>query len=78
MIFQKLLLSLMEVFMEKLAKIDEKFYIKTIHNDIYLNDNAVWVSTSINADEIISLKSNLNVFNNYKKIKNSVSPVYRL
>ena len=67
MIFQKLLLSLMEVFMEKTAKINEKFYIKTIHNDIYLNDNAVWVSTSINADEIISLKSNLDIFNNYKK-----------
>ena len=51
----------------KTAKIDEKFYIKTIHNDIYLNDNAVWVSTSINEDEIISLKSNLDIFNNYKK-----------
>ena len=49
------------------AKIDEKFYIKTIHNDIYLNNNAVWISTSINSDEIISLKSNLDVFNNYKK-----------
>ena len=49
------------------AKLDEKFYIKTIHNDIYLNDNAVWISTNIKSDQIISLKSNLDVFNNHKK-----------
>ena len=45
------------------AKVQEKVYIQTLHNDIYANNNKVWIYSNDDFDQIISLKTYLNVYN---------------
>ena len=57
------------------AKIESKTYIKTIHNDIYVNNNSVWAFSSNDSDQIFSLKSSLNVYNEFIKSNIELLPL---
>ena len=55
------------------AKIEDKTYIQTLHNDIYVNNNKVWVFSSLSFDQIFPLNSHLNIYN--QSIKSNIELV---
>ena len=47
------------------AKVKDKTYVQSLHNDIYINNNKVWVLSSSDSDQIFSMNSYLNVYNHF-------------
>jgi len=47
------------------AKVKDKTYVQTLHNDIYVNNNKVWVLSSSDFDQIFSMNSYLNIYNHF-------------
>ena len=62
------------VFIEN-AKTQSKSYIKTVHNEIYINNNAVWVLSSNDFDQVFSIKSSLNIYNEFIKSNMELLPL---
>tara|TARA_Y100001970_G_scaffold293664_1_gene442115 strand:+ start:10692 stop:12776 length:2085 start_codon:yes stop_codon:yes gene_type:complete len=57
------------------AKTQGKTYIKTIHNNVYINNNEVWVYSTNDFDQIFSLKSTLNIYNEFIKSNIELLPL---
>ena len=62
------------IFIEN-AKIKDKVYIQTLHNDVYINNNQVWVKSSSEFDQIISINSQLNIYNQFIKSNVVLTPL---
>ena len=52
------------IFIES-AKIKDKLYVQTLHNDIYIDNNNAWISSSLLEDKVFSIDSQLNIYNNF-------------
>ena len=57
------------------AKVKIKTYIQTLHNDIYVNNNKVWVSSHLDFDQIFPINSYLDIYNQFIKSNIELLPL---
>ena len=57
------------------AKAHIKTYIKTFNNDIYVNNNNVWVDVNNEFDKIVAINYNANIYNHFSKSQILLKPL---
>ena len=57
------------------AKSEIKTYIQTSHNDIYINDNKIWISTNREYDRLFGIKTFVDIYNHLSKSSIIATPI---